>query len=79
MNLSPLKAEFTPSFEGGVNSALRDGFFAVSGCRFYCRFWLPLLVAVSQGEILARYNIAGLEPIEELRDSGIQRLRDSGI
>jgi hypothetical protein len=22
--------------------------FAASGCRFYCRFWLPLLVAVLQ-------------------------------
>jgi hypothetical protein len=34
--------------------------FAVSGCRFYCRFWLPFLVAVWQGKIPAWYNLARL-------------------
>jgi hypothetical protein len=28
--------------------------FAASGYRFYCRFWLPLLVAVWQGDIQLR-------------------------
>jgi len=33
--------------------------FASSGCRFYCRFWLPLLVAVLQVQIIPQYNIVG--------------------
>jgi len=27
--------------------------FAASGCRFYCRFWMPLPVAVWQSKILS--------------------------
>ncbi len=32
--------------------------FASSRCRFYCRFWMPLLVVVWQNKITARYNTA---------------------
>ncbi len=38
--------------------APRYRLFAVSGCRFYCRFPLPLLVAVWQGQIPAWHNLA---------------------
>jgi hypothetical protein len=41
--------------------------FAASGCRFYCRFSLPLLVTVLQGKI-----IASIMSIEELKDYGIE-------
>jgi hypothetical protein len=33
------------------DSAHSSLIFAASGCRFYCRFWLPFLDAVWQGEI----------------------------
>jgi hypothetical protein len=50
-------------------------FFVASFCRFYCRFWLPLLIAVLQGKIPQRYPVAELKRIEELRNSGIYGLR----
>jgi len=31
--------------------------FASSGCRFYCRFWVPLLVAVWQAKSIQQYDI----------------------
>jgi len=37
--------------------------FSASGCRIYCRFWMPLLVAVLQVQIIPRYNIAGLNRV----------------
>jgi len=38
---------------------------AVSGCRFYCRFRLPFLVAVWQGQI-AQGILLGIEEFENL-------------
>jgi hypothetical protein len=53
------------------NPAPRYRLFAASGCRFYCRFWMPLLVAAWQNKITARYNtanqIADVEGIGELK------------
>ena len=45
--------------------------FSASGCRFYCRFSMPFLVAVWRSKITLRYNtanqIADVEGIGELK------------
>ena len=50
--------------------------FAASRCRFYCRFWMPLLVAVWQSKITARYNIG--QEIGQWRGMGTRRVKVMG-
>jgi len=42
--------------------------FAASRCRFYCRFWMPPLVAVWQSKITVRYNTA--DQLQMSKESG---------
>ena len=67
-----------PSVPSPQSSVLRSGplistriwplLVASSRCRFYCRFWMPLLVAVWQNKITVRYNTA--DQLQMSKESG---------
>jgi hypothetical protein len=70
---SPLHASCFPLLASCFTlPAPRYRLFASSRCRFCCRFWMPLLVAVWQSKITARYNMleegtASVEGIGEFK------------